>query len=132
MSGPRVRFGWTDEQVEHFVGNLLRYGVMLAAAVCFVGGALYLSRHGTTPAAYHTFHGVAPSLHSLAGILNGVRALDAQAVIQLGVLLLIATPIARVALSLIAFAKQHDYTYVVITTIVLVILLWSLSGGRAA
>ena len=48
--------------------------------------------------------------------------------IQLGLLLLIATPVARVAFSLVAFIRQRDRTYIVITTIVLGLLLYSLMG----
>jgi uncharacterized membrane protein len=128
MSAPPPRRGWTDEQVDLFVGNLLRYGVLIAAAVTLLGGIPYLL---IVLPAYHTFHGVPTGLNSVRGVIDGVRALDSRAVIQLGILLLIATPIARVALSLVAFAKQRDRTYVVVTAIVLVILLWSFSGGRA-
>jgi len=131
MSGQPPRRGWTDEQVDLFIGNLLRYGVLIAAAVTLVGGVPYLLMYWHVLPTYHTFHGVPAGLNSLRGVLDGVRELDSRAVIQLGVLLLIATPIARVGLSLFAFAKQRDWTYVVVTTVVLGILLWSFSGGRA-
>ena len=50
--------------------------------------------------------------------------------IQLGLLVLIATPIARVAFSLVAFALQRDRIYVIVTLIVLAVLLYSLTGGH--
>lgn len=129
MSEQPSRRGWTDEQVDQFVGNLLRYGVLIAAVVGFVGGIPYLFTYASVPQAYHTFHGVPAGLNTMRGVMDGLRAMDSRAVIQLGILLLIATPIARVALSLFAFAKQRDRTYVVVTAIVLGILLWSFSGG---
>jgi uncharacterized membrane protein len=49
--------------------------------------------------------------------------------VQLGVLLLIATPVARVAFSALAFARQRDYTYVALTLFVLAVLLCSLFVG---
>ena len=106
---------WSDERVEQVIGGLLRAGVLIAAAVTALGGALYLARHGLEPADYRTFTG-APGLDSLHGILRGVRRLDGAAIIQLGLVLLIATPIARVALSLVAFVKQRDWRFVVITS----------------
>ena len=128
MTGPRVPARWTDEQVERFVGNLLRYGVLSAALVALIGGVFYLARFGGTAVHYHEFKGQPPRLTSVAGVIGGVLALDPRAVIQLGLLLLIATPIARVAFSLVAFVRQRDRTYVLITAIVLAVLLYSLSG----
>jgi uncharacterized membrane protein len=128
VTEPRVPARWTDEQVERFVGNLLRYGVLSAALVALIGGVFYLARFGATPVHYHEFRGEPPRLTSVVGVVGGVLALDPRAVIQLGLLLLIATPIARVAFSLLAFIRQRDRTYVVITAIVLAILLYSLTG----
>jgi uncharacterized membrane protein len=56
-------------------------------------------------------------------------ALRPASVIQLGLLLLIATPVARVAMSLVAFILQRDRVYVVVTLIVLAVLIFSLTGG---
>lgn len=120
---------WTDEQVELVVGNLLRWGVLIAAAVAAVGAVIYLAGSGTAVADYRVFRGTAPALRSVSGILHGLASLDGRAVIQFGLLLLIATPVARVALSLFAFHKEGDRTYVVITAIVLALLLYSLMAG---
>lgn len=121
---------WTDQQVEQIVGNLLRAGVILAASVVLLGGALYLARYGTTMPDYRVFRGEPSDLRSIAGILRDVRAFDSRGIIQLGLLLLIATPVARVTFSLFAFARQRDATYVIVTLIVLGVLIYSLSGGR--
>src|ERR1700691_4521617 len=119
---------WDDQRIEVIIGTLLRTGVILAAAVVLVGGILYLARHGHEVASYSTFHGEPESLKSPKDIVHGVFEVSARAIIQLGLLLLIATPVARVAFSAVAFAIEHDYMYVVITLVVLGILLYSLFG----
>lgn len=123
---------WTDERVESLIGTLLRTSVMLAAAIVAIGGALYLVRHGSEPADYRVFRGEPSYLKTIGGILNSVPTLQARSIIQVGLLLLIATPIARVLFSAVAFAFQRDRAYVFITLIVLGILLVSLHGGLGA
>jgi uncharacterized membrane protein len=120
---------WTDEQVEAIVGTLLRVGVLLAAAVVCVGGAFYLIRHGASVPHYRVFYGEPTDLRSISGIVTDVLALQSRGIIQLGLLLLVATPVARVAFSVFAFARQGDRTYVIIALVVLAVLLYSLVGG---
>lgn len=117
---------WNDQRIEIIIGTLLRTGVILAAAVVLFGAALYLARHGHEPANYATFHGEPAGLKSPKDIGHGAMDMSARAIIQLGLLLLIATPVARVAFSAVAFAIERDYMYVVITLIVLAILMYSL------
>ena len=119
----------TDEQVDQLLGNLLRLGVMVATTVAIIGGLLHLARHGGEPTGHHVFTSEPPYLRSVGGIVRGALALQSDAVIQLGLLLLIATPVARVAMSLVAFILQRDRVYVVVTSIVLALLLFSLTGG---
>jgi uncharacterized membrane protein len=123
---------WSDERIDTLMGNLLRTGVVLAALVVAAGGVLYLVRNGNTPAAFHGRHGVPPSLRSVTGIASGARSLDSRSIIQLGLLLLIATPVARVAFALIGFALQRDRRYVIVSAIVLGILILGMAGGIAA
>lgn len=111
------------------VSVVLRTGVLLSGAVVLAGGIYYLVRHGGERIDYHIFNGQ-PSIDRIAGeIIKGALALRARSIIQLGILLLIATPIARVALSLVGFALERDRTYVVVTAIVLCVLLFSLLSG---
>ncbi len=121
--------GWSDERVEMIIGICLRAGVMIAAAIVATGGILYLVRHGFEPVRYSVFQGESSDLRGMSGILSGALALRSRNIIQLGVLFLIATPVARVAFSVIAFALQKDRAYVFITLAVLGILLFSLAGG---
>jgi uncharacterized membrane protein len=117
---------WDDEKVDQIVGGLLQFGVFLAAFVIFVGGLLYLFRFAHAPVNYRSFHGEAYELRSFHPILRAALHLESRAVIQFGLLLLIATPVARVLFSVIAFALEHDRTYIVVTLVVLGILLYSL------
>jgi len=120
--------GSPDERLELTLGTLLRVGVLLAATVVVVGLAIYLARHGLQHAAYTRFVGEPPQLRSIPGVLARAFEVRGRGIIQLGLLLLIATPVARVAVSLVGFARERDRTYVLITTAVLAILLYSLVG----
>ncbi|MGB2676156.1 MAG: DUF1634 domain-containing protein [Candidatus Acidiferrum sp.] len=117
---------WNDEKVEQIVGELLQFGVFLAAFVVFVGGLLYLYSFARTPVNYRLFHVEPAELRSFLPIIHSAWHLESRAVIQFGLLLLIATPVARVLFSVIAFALERDRTYIVVTLVVLGILLYSL------
>ena len=119
---------WDDHQVQNAVGALLRFGVLAAGAVTALGGLLYLIQGARGPVSYGTFAGEPARLTSLTGIVRGALALDSRAIIQLGLVMLIATPVARVALSLVGFVMERDRKYQVITLVVLLILLGSLLG----
>jgi len=120
--------GWSDDRVEAIVAKLLRFGVQLAASVVLLGGIVFLWRHGGEAPHYGVFHGEPGDLRGVSGIMGRAAMLSGRGIIQLGVLLLIATPVARVVFSLAAFALQRDRTYVVVTSIVLALLLASLTG----
>ena len=120
---------WNDLRIEIIIGVLLRTGVLLAALVVVAGAGLYLVRHGHQTVNYSTFHGEPENLKSPTDIVHGVMGMSARAIIQLGLLLLIATPVARVAFSAVAFAMERDYMYVFITLIVLAVLIYSLFGS---
>lgn len=119
---------WTDQRVEIIIGQLLRTGVLISGSVVTFGAALYLVRHGLDVPHYSTFSGEPERLKSIPAILRGVMHMNARAIIQFGLLLLIATPVARVAFSAVAFAIERDYFYVGVTLLVLVVLLYSLFG----
>ena len=120
----------TDQQVDEIIGNLLRYGVMLSAAVVAAGGIWYLVQYGASPAGYHVFRGEPEYLRHLRGIVSGIPGFHCRRMIQLGLILLIATPVARVLFSVVAFALERDHAYVTITLTVLAVLLFSLLGAR--
>jgi uncharacterized membrane protein len=126
---PQAQQVWDDHDIEVIVGNLLRSGVMLAAAVVFCGACIYLSRHAHELADYRVFRGEPEEFRTISGVIHSVLRGRGRGFIQLGLLLLIATPIARVAFSIVGFALERDHMYVAFTVIVLVILLYSLLGS---
>jgi uncharacterized membrane protein len=122
---------WTDRRLEIMLGRVLRAGVVLSGLVVLAGGLLYLARYGHQIPDYHVFRGEPAALRSVGGIVAAAGALDGRGLIQLGLLLLVATPIARVGLSLIGFLRRRDWLYVGVTIIVLALLAFSLLGGLA-
>jgi uncharacterized membrane protein len=120
---------WTDQRFEELIANLLRTGVALSATVVLIGAVLYLARYGFTPANYRVFHGEPAELRSVHGILGYAVHLHGRGIIQMGLLVLIATPVARVAFSVFGFARERDRMYVGFTLVVLVVLLYSLFGS---
>jgi uncharacterized membrane protein len=120
---------WNDQRMELIIGYLLRTGVLLSASVVLIGGIIYVARHGHAIADYHNFRGESSPLRTVTGIFYGVLQLSGRGVIQLGLLLLIATPVARVIFSAIAFACERDYLYVAFTLAVLAVLTYSLLGA---
>lgn len=118
--------GWNDDQrLENVMGNLLRTGVILAALVVLAGGILF-ARHSSETIDRRTFHGEPAELREPVPIIEGALSLDARAVIQAGLLILIATPVARVAFSALTFSLRRDWIYVGLTLFVLAVLLYSL------
>src|SRR5215470_7259747 len=128
-SSDMAQSSWTDERIDQILGNLLRAGVIIASSVVLLGALLYLTRHGTQIHDYQVFRGEPADLRGLQGIFQDARALSGRGIIQLGIVLLLATPVARVLFSVFAFARQRDYTYVFVTLLVLIILLYSMMGG---
>jgi len=116
-------------EIETYLGRLLRIGVLISAAVVLAGLILYLHSHGAEAPDYRVFKGEPADLRSVYGIVLDARHAERRGVIQLGLLFLLATPVARVAFSTLAFACQRDKIYVLITLIVLGVLIYSMVGG---
>jgi uncharacterized membrane protein len=119
---------WTDRRIEDIIGTLLRVGVLTAAGVVLLGAAVFLLRNGHEIVNYKVFRGEPDYLRNVPGIVRYAFGFSGRGIIQLGLLLLIATPIARVAFSAIAFWFEKDRLYVLLTLVVLGILVFSLSG----
>jgi uncharacterized membrane protein len=122
----------SDKAIELFLGKLLRSGVILAAVVVFAGGVCYVTQARSSVPNYKTFHAEPTSLTHVPQIVREALALNPLGWIQLGLLLLIATPVARVVFSVVGFAMERDWMYVVFTLIVLVTLLYSLMSSSLA
>src|SRR5258706_15915485 len=118
----------TEQRMDEIMGRLLRTGVILAAAFVLGGGAVFLVRHPEPVTNYRAFQGEPEELRTVSGIFRGALALHGRGLIQLGLLILIATPIARVAFSVVAFLYQRDWIYLAVTLLVLGLLVYSLLG----
>lgn len=116
-------------QIEVYLAHLLRIGVIVAAAVAAVGLALFLYRYGSAVPDYRAFKGEPADLRSVTAIVQDALDLRRRGLMQLGLLLMIATPVARVAFSVLAFICQRDRAYILVTLIVLGTLLYSMAGG---
>lgn len=120
---------WADKDVELLMGTLLRYGVILSGIIVVAGGIIYLIRHGHEIPEYRAFAGPNERWDNLPSIIKGVWHGHGKELIQLGVVMLIATPIARIVFSILAFTIERDYLYVTITLIVLAVIVFSMLGG---
>lgn len=120
---------WRDRRMEVILGNLLRAGVLISAAIVLAGACVYLFRHAHEKADYRVFRGEPSEFRTIPGVIQSVLHGRGRGLIQLGLLFLIATPIARVTFSIAGFAIERDRMYVIFTVIVLIILLFSLLGS---
>ena len=124
-----ARSKWTDARVEGIIGTLLQGGVITSGLVVLAGGILYALRFAHAPIEYRNFVAGQESLRGFRGVGRDALHGDARAIIECGLLLLIATPVARVLFSIFAFELEGDRLYVLLTVIVFLILIYSLFGG---
>jgi uncharacterized membrane protein len=117
-----------EKHFDEMISVLLRTGVIVSSIVVLVGGIFYLAQSGMTMPVYKPFHREPHNLRGLAAIVRGVFTWNPRSWIQFGLLILVATPVARVALCVITFIKQGDRTYIVLTLIVLCVLIFGLIG----
>ena len=89
---------WNDQRVERMLGVLLQTGVILSGIVVLVGGVLYLVRYGKVAARYDTFDAQRGSLRRILSTGKDALRGDGRAIIEWGLLLLIATPVAGFAI----------------------------------
>ena len=113
-----------DRRMEIIMGRVLQVGVLVASFVMLIGGIVYLRAHQGAIPDYRAFTSEPQALRHVGGVVSGVAGGDPAAIIQLAVLLLIATPVARVIFALVAFGVERDKLYVGISAIVLAVLLF--------
>jgi uncharacterized membrane protein len=120
-----------DLDIQQIIGWILRLGVIISMTIVFIGGCFYWYRHSGETAIYSKFVGVPDFVHSASGIWHGILTLRGRAIIQAGIILLIATPVIRVLFSAIGFILEKDWLYTGITLLVLGIILLSAFTGHA-
>lgn len=122
-----------ERRIEILISNLLRTGVLTSLCGIVLGGVLMFLHHPE-------FVSSEESLQQLIGaqsafprtfpeILAGVAAFRGQAIATLGLLLLVATPVMRVVISIFTFIYQKDRVFVIITSVVLMLLVLSFVLG---
>lgn len=114
----------TDKDLEIIMGNLLRYGVLLAAFVVLTGAIIYLNKRGTEISRYSSFAGEPKRLIEFKSIWQTAMQGRGRSIIQLGLLFLIATPIARIVFSIVGFLLEKDIFYTIVTLVVLAVVLY--------
>ena len=119
--------------IELLISITLRTGVAISVAVMLFGLAVTFAHHPdyfhSRPALGQLTNSREVFANTLGAVFGGVRGLRGQSIATLGILLLIATPVVRVAISVVLFAVQRDRRYVLITAVVLALLLTSLISG---
>src|ERR1017187_3961924 len=118
-----------DRRMEIIMGRLLQVGVLLAATVVLAGGILYLLPRAHERSEHRGFVAQPLRLRHPAAMLRGIARGDASAVIDLGILLLVATPICRVMFAVMAFVLEKDRLYIAVSAIVLAVLLFGMLRG---
>ncbi len=121
--------GWSDETMDKVISVLLRLGLAVSAALVLAGAVIYLVKHGGEVVSFRVFQGEPPSYRYVPGILQEALQVHGRGFILAGLIVLVATPVARVVFSVAAFLFKRDLVYFLATLIVLAILLLSLLGG---
>ena len=122
--------GDADRNLAHVVGTLLRGGVLLATAVAAAGIIVFLRKHGSDTPRFSDFHAAPVSISAVARSLTGLRTDNGRTLMLAGLLILIATPVVRVIVSSLDFIRERNWTYVVLTVLVLGALTGSIVQAR--
>lgn len=124
---PRVR------RMELLISRLLRTGVVISVALIVIGMVVTFAQHRDyLDSSVVLDSAVGPGAtfpHTLSVLWNGMRQFRGEAIVTIGLIVLMATPVLRVAVSVLAFFLQRDRTYTFITAGVLCLLLLSLVLG---
>ena len=122
----QVKHRFQDRDIEQIMGNLLRYGVLASLFVVLLGAVLYLLQHGDEKPLYRQFSGEPKRLIEIRQVWQSALQGRGRSIIQLGLFILIATPVARIVFSVIGYILERDYLYIVITLVVLSVIVLSL------
>jgi uncharacterized membrane protein len=126
-----MRKDFTDADLNRSVGNLLRLGVILSVITSLVGFIKLFTEGFKMPKKYKLLDMGTSSEKVWGHFWETLCKGEGMAIIQLGILLLIFTPLMRIIFALIGYLKEKDYVYVVISSIVLAIMAVSFFTGYA-
>ena len=117
-----MRKDFTDIDLNRSVGNLLRLGVILSVITSLIGFVKLFMEGFQMPRKYKLLDMGTSSEKVWSHFWETLCKGDGMAIIQLGILMLIFTPLMRIIFALIGYLKEKDYVYVVISSIVLAIM----------
>ncbi|RMZ59535.1 DUF1634 domain-containing protein [Chryseobacterium nematophagum] len=126
-----MKKNFTDVDLNRSVGNLLRLGVVLSVITSLIGFIKLFLEGFKMPKKYSLLNIGSSSEKVWGHFWNSLCKGEGMAIIQLGILLLIFTPLMRIIFALVGYLKEKDYVYVVISSIVLVIMAISFFTGYA-
>lgn len=126
-----MRKNFTDVDLNRSVGNLLRLGVILSVITSLIGFVKLFLEGFKMPKKYMFLEMGTSSEKVWSHFWNSLMKGEGMAIIQLGILLLIFTPLVRIIFALIGYLKEKDYLYVFISSIVLAIMAISFFTGYA-
>ncbi len=118
--------------MEIWISYVLRWGVIAAAIVVLIGGAVFLAA-GPAARDPHSLHQLInhdySNRSSIQSKITGLKHARGLAIVDVGLMLLILTPVVRVAMTFVLFFKLRDWLFTILTAIVLSILLLGISGA---
>ncbi|MEG0762009.1 Uncharacterized membrane protein [Chryseobacterium piscicola] len=126
-----MRKNFTDVDLNRSVGNLLRLGVILSVITSLIGFIKLFVEGFKMPRKYKLLDMGTSSEKVWSHFWETLCKGEGMAIIQLGILMLIFTPLMRIIFALIGYLKEKDYTYVIISSIVLAIMAVSFFTGYA-
>ncbi len=126
-----MRKHFTDVDLNRSVGNLLRLGVILSVITSLVGFVKLFTEGFKMPRKYKLLDMGTSSEKVWSHFWETLCKGEGMAIIQLGILMLIFTPLMRIIFALIGYLKEKDYVYVIISSIVLAIMAISFFTGYA-
>lgn len=121
---------FTDSDLQSIIGNVLRYGVLLALVTSLIGGVVLFITQPDKKIDFSTFSEKDENIFIVfQRLFEGLQHGDGESIIFLGIILLFLTPAIRLILSLFSFFLEKDWLYIFITLIVISIIVFSVSFG---
>jgi uncharacterized membrane protein len=121
---------WGDPDMELIISRIMRYGIVIASVIVIIGCITFLEAHGKDIPQYSHFTGEPPEFTNVFRIISSLSTTSGRGLIEFGLVVLIAIPVLRVAFSIGSFIAEKDKTYVIITSLVFILLLFSLFGQQ--
>jgi uncharacterized membrane protein len=114
-----------EERLRLLLSRMMIWGIVLAAAVMLVGGAWFLSQHGSQTPGDRKFTGEPADLRHPVAIIKAALKGNDDCLIQLGVLLMLFNPLVRVAMAALGYAASKDRLYAGVAGFVFAVLVVS-------